>query len=128
MHRRWRIFAGIRFAPLLLLAAASACHRRGRYVPALPPPGNGTEATPSTPLIIGETFTIYSQVLHETRRINVYLPAGYAESPNLRLPVLYMPDGGIAEVGLSSQRARVQVPVDVARTFALVFPKRAADS
>ncbi|UOQ71231.1 alpha/beta hydrolase [Hymenobacter cellulosilyticus] len=27
----------------------------------------------------------------------MYLPAGYAESKTLRLPVLYMPDGGMAE-------------------------------
>jgi hypothetical protein len=51
----------------------------------------------ASPLVIGETFTISSKVLNETRRINVYLPPGYAESPNARFPVLYMPDGGIAE-------------------------------
>lgn len=49
------------------------------------------------PLVMGETFTIDSRVLGETRRINVYLPPGYAESPGARLPVLYMPDGGMAE-------------------------------
>lgn len=49
------------------------------------------------PLVIGETFTINSKALGETRRINVYLPPGYRESPNMRVPVLYMPDGGIAE-------------------------------
>lgn len=49
------------------------------------------------PLVIGETFTIDSVVLGETRRINVYLPPGYAESRPARLPVLYMPDGGIGE-------------------------------
>jgi predicted alpha/beta superfamily hydrolase len=51
----------------------------------------------AAPLVIGETLTIDSKILSETRRINVYLPPGYAESPNLRLPVLYVPDGGIAE-------------------------------
>jgi predicted alpha/beta superfamily hydrolase len=51
----------------------------------------------AVPLVIGETFTIDSKILNETRRINVYLPPGYAESPGARLPVLYMPDGGIAE-------------------------------
>lgn len=51
----------------------------------------------STPLVIGETFTIDSKVLGEARRINVYFPAGYADSPDVRLPVLYMPDGGMAE-------------------------------
>ncbi len=49
------------------------------------------------PLVIGETFTIESKVMGETRRINVYAPPGYAESPDMRLPVLYMPDGGMAE-------------------------------
>jgi predicted alpha/beta superfamily hydrolase len=51
----------------------------------------------ASPLVIGETFTIDSKILSETRRINVYLPPGYAESPDARLPVLYMPDGGMAE-------------------------------
>jgi predicted alpha/beta superfamily hydrolase len=51
----------------------------------------------TAPLVIGDTFTIESKVLGETRRINVYAPPGYAESPELRLPVLYMPDGGMAE-------------------------------
>ncbi|MGI8657048.1 MAG: alpha/beta hydrolase [Pyrinomonadaceae bacterium] len=51
----------------------------------------------AAPLIIGETFTINSKVLGETRRINVYAPPGNKESPDARLPVLYMPDGGINE-------------------------------
>ncbi|MEO6970928.1 MAG: alpha/beta hydrolase-fold protein [Chthoniobacterales bacterium] len=51
----------------------------------------------AAPLVIGETFTIDSKVLGETRRINVYLPAGYQDSPEVRLPVLYMPDGGMKE-------------------------------
>jgi predicted alpha/beta superfamily hydrolase len=49
------------------------------------------------PLVIGETFTLDSKILNETRRINVYMPPGYAESSDARLPVLYMPDGGMAE-------------------------------
>jgi hypothetical protein len=51
----------------------------------------------AAPLVIGETFTVESKVLGETRRINVYFPPGYAETPSARLPVLYMPDGGMAE-------------------------------
>jgi len=54
-------------------------------------------ADKASPLVFGETFTINSKVLSETRRINVYLPPAYAETPATRLPVLYMPDGGIAE-------------------------------
>ena len=53
--------------------------------------------TPAAPLVIGETFTLDSVVLGETRRINVYAPPGYAEAPAERLPVLYMPDGGLRE-------------------------------
>lgn len=61
-------------------------------------PGVPAHAVESaSPLVIGETFTIESKILGETRRINVYLPPGYAESPSARLPVLYMPDGGMAE-------------------------------
>jgi uncharacterized protein len=54
-------------------------------------------AEKAAPLVIGDTFTIASKALGETRRINVYLPPGYAESPGARVPVLYMPDGGMAE-------------------------------
>jgi uncharacterized protein len=53
--------------------------------------------TKASPLVIGETFTIDSKILGETRRINVYLPPAYAESRDARLPVIYMPDGGMAE-------------------------------
>lgn len=61
-------------------------------------PGSPNKALPSAePLVIGETFTIQSTRLKETRRINVYAPPGYAESTATRLPVLYMPDGGIGE-------------------------------
>ena len=47
-------------------------------------------------LSVGETFLLRSDVLHETRRVNVYLPPAYTESRD-GLPVLYMPDGGVAE-------------------------------
>jgi predicted alpha/beta superfamily hydrolase len=56
----------------------------------------GAKRDPS-PLVIGETFTINSRILGESRRINVYFPPGYAEAPHARFPVLYMPDGGLAE-------------------------------
>ncbi len=47
------------------------------------------------PLVIGETFTIESKILDETRRINVFFSPGYKDSADIRLPVLYMLDGGI---------------------------------
>ena len=56
-------------------------------------------ATPAAaaPLVIGQTFTLKSRALGEMRRINVYLPVAYTDSATLRLPVLYMPDGGMGE-------------------------------
>ena len=75
-------------APCLVLAAVAAFAQTQSRPPS---------AAEAAPLIIGETFTINSKILGETRRINVYLPPGYQESSAARLPVLYMPDGGIAE-------------------------------
>lgn len=49
------------------------------------------------PLAIGETFTIDSAVLGESRRINVYRPPAWGEADDAPRPVLYMPDGGIGE-------------------------------
>lgn len=64
----------------------------------IPGPGRSTQtAEQVAPLIIGDTFTIDSKLLGETRRINVYLPPGYKDSRDSRVPVLYMPDGGMAE-------------------------------
>jgi predicted alpha/beta superfamily hydrolase len=63
--------------------------------------GDGPGVGTASPLTIGETFTIQSKALGETRRINVYRPPPpYGASPpaaDARLPVLYMPDGGIGE-------------------------------
>ncbi|RZL12701.1 MAG: alpha/beta hydrolase [Hymenobacter sp.] len=55
------------------------------------------QVAPAAPLCIGETFTLASKILGETRRLNVYLPPVYRDSAAVRLPVLYMPDGGVAE-------------------------------
>ena len=49
------------------------------------------------PLTVGETFTVASRILGEVRTINVYRPPMYGDTANLPRPVLYMPDGGIAE-------------------------------
>lgn len=54
-------------------------------------------AQATSPLVIGETFTIDSKVMHEVRRINVFRPTVYGDSIKEPLPVLYMPDGGMAE-------------------------------
>lgn len=59
--------------------------------------GQPAQAQGAAPLCIGQTFPLASKALGETRRINVYVPGGYADSAAVRLPVLYMPDGGLAE-------------------------------
>ncbi len=77
-------------------------------------------ASTAQPLVIGETFTIESKVLAETRRINVYLPPGYAKS-DAKLPVLYMPDGGMAEDFLHvAGLVQVGVGNETMRPFILV--------
>ena len=55
--------------------------------------GAETLSVAAAPLSIGETFTIESKLLGETRLINVYRPPGAPAA----LPVMYMPDGGFAE-------------------------------
>ncbi|MBV8759338.1 MAG: alpha/beta hydrolase [Deltaproteobacteria bacterium] len=59
-----------------------------------PPPIPQHERPPRAEL--GDTFTFRSRTLGEQRVINVYVPPGYAKSHD-RYPVLYMPDGGMAE-------------------------------
>lgn len=65
------------------------------------PAGLQAATTEPAPLAIGQTFTLDSTNLGETRRINVYAPPGFAVAvggaDTTRLPVLYMPDGGLAE-------------------------------
>ena len=77
--------------------------------------------TPAGPLAIGETFTLDSKILGETRRINVYLPPNYAADPQAHLPVLYMPDGGLAEDFLHvAGLVQVSVGNETMRPFLLV--------
>jgi len=64
---------------------------------AAPGPARAQTRAAATPLCLGETFTLASKVLGETRRLNVYVPPVYRDSATVRLPVLYMPDGGLAE-------------------------------
>jgi predicted alpha/beta superfamily hydrolase len=93
--REKKIMCGRRGTGLIkshVLSAAAACVLIVMVLCATP-----AAAQSATPLVIGETFTIDSKVLKETRRINVYMPPVYVESTTARLPVLYMPDGGIGE-------------------------------
>ncbi len=79
--------------PAALLALIVAAHPAPVRAQALNDAAHARAAT--APLAIGETFTLPSKVLGEERRINVYLPAAYGDTAHL--PVLYMPDGGLAE-------------------------------
>lgn len=49
------------------------------------------------PLVMGESLEIPSKTMQETRRINVYLPDAYQLDQSKSYPVIYMPDGGMAE-------------------------------
>jgi predicted alpha/beta superfamily hydrolase len=78
-------------------------------------------ADKTAPLAIGDTFTLQSKALSETRRINVYLPPGYAEASDQRFPVLYMPDGGLNEDFLHvAGLVQVSVGNGTMRPFVLV--------
>lgn len=80
-----------------------------------------SEAERATPLAIGETFAIDSSVLHEKRRINIYFPPGYSAAGPRPLPVLYMPDGGMAEDFLHvAGLVQVSVGNQTMRPFLLV--------
>jgi predicted alpha/beta superfamily hydrolase len=82
--------AAMKIAGLVLCAASAACLASAGAAAAA-----SSASSASAPLAIGDTWTIASTALGETRRINVYVPAGIpAGTP---LPVLYMPDGGMLE-------------------------------
>jgi predicted alpha/beta superfamily hydrolase len=49
----------------------------------------------SEPFVLGTTLTFQSKALHEERKLNVYLPAGY--SPDSVYPVIYLLDGSADE-------------------------------
>lgn len=52
------------------------------------------EPAPEVPPV-HQSITLDSAVMKEPRRINVYLPPG--RTVDRRYPVIYMPDGGLAE-------------------------------
>lgn len=70
-----------------LVAAAMAAVTLGAATPA---------ADSGQPIVIGRGYDLPSAVLHQTRRINVYLPPDFAER-KAPLPVVYLLDGGEPE-------------------------------
>lgn len=75
----------------LLAAFAGLLSTAATAVPTTPE----SVSAPAAPLVIGDTWLLPSTVLGEQRRINVYAPPGV--TPGTRLPVVYMPDGGLQE-------------------------------
>ena len=47
------------------------------------------------PIVVGQSYTLDAPTLGDARTINVALPAGYADHPERRYPVLYLIDGGV---------------------------------
>jgi predicted alpha/beta superfamily hydrolase len=85
--------------PLLSLAIMQGQeHLQEKTTPAAATPA--TERRPGDSVPAHDSFTVQSGALGEARLINVYLPPQYRASPGKaakRLPVLYMPDGGMDE-------------------------------
>ena len=84
----------IAVAALVVSSIGFAASARG----AAPTAAAAAAAAPpeGRPVTIATSYTLPSAVLGETRRVNVYLPAGYAEGDR-RYPVLYLLDGGEGE-------------------------------
>jgi predicted alpha/beta superfamily hydrolase len=49
------------------------------------------------PFVLGVTHTFHSAELGEDRKLNVYLPEGYAADPKTAYPVIYLLDGSADE-------------------------------
>ena len=86
-----------RLLPLVLLARALGAQATppAKSPPASAPAASAQTAADAVPA--HRSFTVQSQALGEARLVNVHTPPGYRPSPAMRLPVLYMPDGGLDE-------------------------------
>src|SRR5437763_8788278 len=88
----------VRLLRLIPLALVLACLGVGQAAAAASAPASASpsvSASTPAPLAIGDTWTIASSHLGETRRINVYRPPGIPAGQ--ALPVMVMPDGGLQE-------------------------------
>src|SRR5262245_23993414 len=83
-------------ALVIACGALGACASERSTANAPAAPKTARDAAPE-PLIIGDSFTIDSQVLGEARRVNVFVPTVYGQKLADPMPVLYMPDGGLDE-------------------------------
>ncbi|MEZ0538913.1 alpha/beta hydrolase [Fibrella arboris] len=81
MHQAIRLLIA-----LALCTATRSFGQSGRVQPASAPP-----------IQLGITDSLASTILHETRRVNIYLPDGYSPDSARTYPVIYLLDGGIDE-------------------------------
>ena len=59
---------------------------------------NAQEKTTSkNPITIGESVSVYSEILDEQRTLNIYLPHGYSANSTQTYSVIYLLDGSINE-------------------------------
>ncbi len=79
------------------LGCATATARTNEGAVSKATDASANRAGDATPIQIGESFTIASVAMGETRRINVFRPTIYGERIDGALPVLCVLDGGMAE-------------------------------
>ncbi|HHH50469.1 MAG TPA: alpha/beta hydrolase [Saprospiraceae bacterium] len=58
---------------------------------------NKIKAEKISPLTIGQTIELHSDILNEKRILNIYLPYGYSPDSIITYPVIYLLDGTINE-------------------------------
>ncbi|MBX2907521.1 MAG: alpha/beta hydrolase [Taibaiella sp.] len=63
----------------------------------LNPAKNTCFAQESQPITIGTNYALHSHILHQDRKLNVYIPPGYKENDTTHYPVVYLLDGGMDE-------------------------------
>ncbi|MCH9660263.1 MAG: alpha/beta hydrolase [Bacteroidetes bacterium] len=63
----------------------------------LPAMGQKAKTTNAIPFAIGETVSLYSNILEEERKLNIYLPQGYDPESLKEYPVIYLLDGSADE-------------------------------
>ena len=58
---------------------------------------NSVELKQKSPLIIGDSVIIKSNILAENRQLNIYLPNSYSKNKDKKYPVIYLLDGSMDE-------------------------------
>jgi predicted alpha/beta superfamily hydrolase len=98
MHSRLPVFRALALPLLSLTIMLGREHGRHQATPFRVT--TATERRSRDSVLTHDSFTVQSRALGEARLINVYVPPPYRGSSGgaaKRLPVLYMPDGGLDE-------------------------------